>query len=664
MMKKNLSVLFMASACVLTGAKEMQIPDRWQPPKIGGRDYWIAEEPCSFIIRNPAMMAMPLHRDMVWRMRRTKGLRIDFLGKIMTQRARGVSVAFWETRNPIILDTTCWYETVEEVAVPESSWQAFRKTAGDRILGTVAPECFQSFASSKKRFNLPVPKSREELYELLRGTCTNRTRTLFRDLSILYNWGLPRYLGTASYFDHMLLEFGSQSAGHECGCGINDMPMQFAVSRGAARQYGTFFYSFNATHNRTLKYPGQKELEKGHNFRSYSHRNYHFLTPQERRTKYTPNPDNKFRRYRIFQNEGPECGIPDSEYRRRIIYGYLGGTGLYTDESGMTLLYSLYDYKMIDQADPLAVNLRDKKWHLSRTGELLADFYANLVCKMERGAVMTPIALVWDRYHGYGPKYSGPMPWGRDNPFPLPGDKMFAPLEWLLFPSSLKSHEQVCHRTGPFGDIFDVITNDASQDAMNAYPALLLTGDVDMVKKGFGGKLISYVKNGGTLIASRCQLKNLSGLPEIPDRESVSEVAFGKGKLIVSKLDYWLSNEPVTTSNRAFQKIDDSLGKVIRRISEEQLPVKVDGDIQYMINRTADSVIVSLFNNYGDCLSRTWENPNPPPDPKYDVTVTVKPNPEFKYETVREWFTGSNQLTIKVPAGDVRIVKFIVPKAH
>ena len=652
-MKKTMMLLWLFPVFGLS-AGEMKIPARWQPPKmIAGRDYRVGLFPRNFVINDPVMMAIPLHRDAIWNIRRTSSHKIDFIGKILQKPESHSGTALFKTTNPLLLHTTCYYtEKEKDVAIPDSSFQSLKKAAGNRLLGTIAAECIQSFDASQKRYKLPDPKSREEAYELLRGTWNCRTMSQFRDLSVFYNWGLPRYAGTATYFDHMLLEFGSRCAGHECGSGISDMPMQFAVSRGAARQYGTFFYCYNATHDRNLKYPGQQESG---NWRSYSHRDYSFLTPSERRTShatprltgYKPKP------WHIFSNRGPECGTPDSEYQRRFIYAFFGGAGIYTDESCIILMYALYDYKTINQADPLAVNLRDRKYYLSKTGELLADFYDRIASRIDRGAVCTPIALVWDRYHGYGPNYGGPMPW--NNRFPLPGDKMFAALEAYLFPPSARTHETKCHRTSPFGDIFDVITNDASQEAMDAYPALLLTGDVSMEHSGFGKRLVQYLKNGGTVIASKCQLKGIPGL-SVPDKDNIQEIPVGKGKLIVSAQDYWLKDG----------KISSDLGDVIRKIADEQLPVKVKGDVQYLVNRTRDGVIVSLFNNYGRALNRTWDNPDPGPDPKetQKVAITLKqPASEVReLLTERQMPVRDGRIETSIRGGEVQLIQITLKK--
>ena len=652
-MHKIILLLWGFAAIGLT-AGEMNIPERWRPPEIAGKEYRIGFKPRGYVIRDPEFMKLPLNRDAFW-MILGSGNAPDFFKDSTTNKSSYNHAALMESGNPLMIFTTSYYtNTLDKWSFLGDSWPAFRKAAGSRILGTLSTECIQSFNASQKRYQLPNPKSRHEAYELLRGTWNCRTMSQFRDLSVFFQWGLPRYAGTATYFDHMLLDFGSKCAGHECGSKINDMPMQFAVSRGAARQYGTFFYSYLATMN-DFRYPGHA----GRKASFYSHREYNFLIPQERRvhavghhvivTKLERKPKPP-----TCTTRGPECGVLDCVYRQWFVYAFMSGTGLYFDESGHRFMYSLYDHRTISGDDPLVINLRDRKYHLSKTGELLADFYDRIASRIDRGIVCTPIALVWDRYHGYGPKYAGPMPW--NNRFPLPGDKMFSLLESYLFPKSPRTTEEnVTTRTSPFGDIFDVITNDASQEAMDAYPALLLTGDVSMEHSGFGKRLVQYLKNGGTVIASKCQLKGIPGL-SVPDKDNIQEIPFGKGKLIVSAQDYWLEDG----------KIDDELGSVIRKIADEQLPVKVSGDVQYLVNRTRDGVIVSLFNNYGRALNRTWNNPDPGPDPKetQKVAITLKqPASEVReLLTERPMPVRDGRIETSIRGGEVQLIQITLKK--
>jgi hypothetical protein len=171
------------------------------------------------------------------------------------------------------------------------------------------------------------------------------------------------------------------------------------------------------------------------------------------------------------------------------------------------------------------------------------------------------------------------------------------------------------------------------------------------MERGFGDRLIQYIQSGGTLIASKCQLKELKGLPTILSNQNIAEIPFGKGKLIVTSQDYWLNNGAIC----------EELGSVIRKIAAETLPVTVEGDVQYLVNKTRDGIIVALFNNYGSGVNRTWEDPDPTPDPKetQKVVITSK-HPASKVNEVLSGKTldiQNNRIETSVIGGDVQIIK-------
>ena len=140
-MKKSIMFLWLLSAVGLSGG-EMKIPARWQPPKmIAGRDYRVGLFPRNYVIDDPEMMAIPLHRDAIWNIRRTSSHRIDFIGKLMNNPQSHSGSAVMKTSNPLLLHTTCYYtEKEEDVAIPDSSFQSLKKAAGNRLLGTIAAE--------------------------------------------------------------------------------------------------------------------------------------------------------------------------------------------------------------------------------------------------------------------------------------------------------------------------------------------------------------------------------------------------------------------------------------------------------------------------------------------------------------------------------------------
>jgi len=328
-------------------------------------------------------------------------------------------------------------------------------------------------------------------------------------------------------------------------------------------------------------------------------------------------------------------------------------------------------------------------------GSMMADFYDRIVCREDRGAVYAPVALMWDLHHGYMRWYSGAIPWGMF--VETEGDRMMPAVEDALFPVS----DKVCYRsfrTSPFGDIFDVITNNISAGKMNNYPVIFFCGDVPIGKR-LADQLVSYVRDGGTLIVNWKQIEpyvsnfpdaflgaevsserreaqfsysTFSGKPLLEDREFyycvakpmpktekavftadqkqdplVLVSAYGKGKVILTMPDYL--KEPHSC------KMLKIFGDLMQELSSRILPVEIKGNIQYQVNRNRNGWVVSLFNNYGSGMVRTWDDPQKKAGPEYTAEITV--TPKFPYKSVREWFTGERKLSLSVPPGEVRILE-------
>jgi len=145
------------------------------------------------------------------------------------------------------------------------------------------------------------------------------------------------------------------------------------------------------------------------------------------------------------------------------------------------------------------------------------------------------------------------------------------------------------------------------------------------------------VRNGGTVVLNAAQIK---GLPEqflgvrllndtglshnavclLPDNESDSlkgqifpyEKLELKGATAIMKVP---SGEPIVTVNKVgkgsvvFVAVPDLLGKdermtpfaahLLAHVFADAVPVKVTGDVEYLINRTANGWVVTLLNSNG-----------------------------------------------------------------
>ena len=602
-----------------------------------------------------------------------------------------------KTSNPIMFRTEGRYNTFEnEVQEKKESLDEFIRKYGSRLLAFHVNEAVGpngGFPMIIRLADLPLPKTKAEAYEELRKVSFDPGRTYIRDWAAFYPELAPyRAPTSATHTDHIFLSYGFGMAGQEYGPKTLNMPFAHCVSRGAARQYGKPFRYYLTTHDDKIIFPG---CEKNH--RNYSFSDYRqALRPETRRFRLTSKKSPKGEALLQAMVYGPRYGVPKVDWRRCFIYTYMAGGNIFFDESGHFLMYAKYNWKTIGKEDPLAVNLREPKPYLSEMGSMMADFYDKIVCREDRGAVYTPIALLWDLHHGYFSNYSL-VPWGCFNA--TEGDLMMRGVEDALFPKSERIYYNRGFRTGPYGDIFDVITNDASEKVLNNYPVIFFCGDVPL-NADLAKKLVDYVREGGTLAVNwkqaepfadlfpadffgaeispaerrkaQCCYSTFSGKMLMedqmfcytvakPNKDALAAVftaderkdplvivsAYGKGKVILTTPDF--------LKEQYTGKMLNIFHDLIAELRDRTLPLKVEGDVQYMVHRNGRGWLVSLFNNYGTGFSRRWDDPGNECDPRCDVTVTIRPG--FKYKSVREWFTGGRKLTLNVPAGEVRVVE-------
>ncbi len=686
-------------------AGEYRVADEWKPKDIKGKDFWFMMMPRGNFAQPGDFTDIPLYREsmlyiMLFSDRNDKKP-LRPLERILNGEIQEAQrIALEKTSNPFILKTRTLPDDKEEAfGITKESIRQFIDKYQDRLVVLGAEECIgiRGYARTLEKAGIPVPKTKEEGYQSFLSFYRNIKTATARSWPVFYPELHPwRGSGSATYADHLFLSAGDVMSGHEISAEILDMPMQIAVSRGAARQYGKPWRTYIATHDKKLKFPGQAESADA----SYAiNEFYESLTPHELRISGRINELNLSKS----SARGPLVGVPYEDRLRQIYYTYLSGSNIITEEGGHRHTPSRYDYRTIDSVDPLVVNLRDKKWYLSRMGEDLAWMYDNIVKKHDRGTAYAPVALMWDLHHGYMPKYMSNI-W--DAIPPTEADRMMMALEHTIFPYSKKIYNDLAFRVSPFGDIFDVITNDASARTIDSYPAVFFCGDVP-VDRALAEKLVSYVDNGGTLIINLKQLepylslfppdflgaqptgKNfqadrsysyLSGelivetgkfkyqevkpsagttilAVSADERKSplILSAARGKGKVILSTPEYL----KIAWERRNMLKLFSNL---MSHVSRELLPVKVEGDVEYLVSRNSKGWVVSFFNNYGVAPNRSWENPMPPADPQEAVKVTVIPKTPVK--SASEWMTSEvmapkdGKFELIVPAGGVRIVEF------
>jgi len=376
----------------------------------------------------------------------------------------------------------------------------------------------------------------------------------------------------------------------------------------------------------------------------------------------------------------------------------MAGANLVTKESEQFIGW--YDEEIqapaTQPADP-----KNRKNYLSPLGKLYEEFYDTVILKHDRGVTYTPVAIVLDRNHGNVLQYDvnhtfGHVPYGE-------GDYQVRALINKLFPwedyPATWNRERMAATNGPFGDIFDVVTSDAPREVLDAYRVLILAGDVRLDSTG-ESNLEAFVRGGGTVLMTTEQMTpglwRLSGLADggkyvkaganqamvhrpdgwkIPGLEPAFE--YRRVKLISAEPLVVLEGDPsgvlaarnhlgkgqVVVATPKWMVVPGSKNRLLglfdcllRDLVDDLLPVKVYGDIQWMLNRNAAGWVVTLINNKG-----VYKYGGLPPVVRAEESAPVVLVPRFAWSTAREWLTGQvpAQPSVLVPPGEVRIVEWL-----
>jgi hypothetical protein len=216
---------------------------------------------------------------------------------------------------------------------------------------------------------------------------------------------------------------------------------------------------------------------------------------------------------------------------------------------------------------------------------------------------------------------------------------------------------------GIFGNIFDVlVASPTHKDAIDPYRALVVGGQIDWsqiaggsergssppagargssptVREGVSWpqRLAQYVRNGGTLLLNSAQIKGLpedllgvrlTGAtaeahnakclsPNEPEQDLSGQI-FRYDRVETRGAEVLIAvpaGDPLVTVNKVgrgrvvFVALPDLLGEderitpfvahLLVHLASEATPVRVAGDVEYMINRTARGWVVTLFNDNG-----------------------------------------------------------------
>lgn len=344
----------------------------------------------------------------------------------------------------------------------------------------------------------------------------------------------------------------------------------------------------------------------------------------------------------------------------------------------------------------------DNTHTLTANGRALKDIFEwSRSAKGKRGSSYAPILLLADRKHGYDAwnRYSPHYQGAYSNFFPIgDGDLL---LEYIMQATNphggygdYKDASFIGNlRNSTLGDIFDLyVANpygaaEVKLSQIEKYPVAFLATDLTYTRS-LANTFKQYAWNGGTLILTSGQIApyandpgflgatpnktftNADGLriqhftlnknTKVLMRASngtplILKNKFGKGNVI-------LITSPFMKKTKDRFKVPSQMVSMLEKIQSELLPVKIEGDCQFLFNVMPDGTWkVILINNRG-IIKAPWESYE-----KHDQSYTrevkiiapagtkaieLRNNAKLKTETKN----GKKVYTLKIPPAQIMVV--------
>ena len=316
-------------------------------------------------------------------------------------------------------------------------------------------------------------------------------------------------------FSHYYAEMNNRMLGLEFGTGLQSTILRCAFLRGASRQYDLL------THGHISMFMPSIEQK-----------------PDFYGTKCFPNEG---RGVKVeFQYAHPDGGIPTHLAKRIWFAAYMYGLSIcgtegglfYDDMCAMPKHFSGIEAEGVRPDLPVeredasvcdvASDVQRQNMHRGSSLEHnLTPFgreYRKWVwitrARPNRGVQYSPVALVMDFYHGWSPPIHKGLGqadpervWG-NIPYNL-GDFQIDQFFHWIFPNYGEYAYAPAHRgcltPTPFGDSFDVILHNASEDVLKKYQAVVLLGEMPD-DDGFAKRLEAFVRSGRTVILCTRQM--------------------------------------------------------------------------------------------------------------------------------------------------------------
>jgi hypothetical protein len=461
-------------------------------------------------------------------------------------------------------------------------------------------------------------------------------------------------------------DWGARTIGYESATATSSvLPMRWAFMRGAARQRD----GLTATY---------RSCNFGDSATIFSQQQS-YTSPRNLLDNY----------YSVYAGAGMTW------YKFDIWYQYMAGSSMFYHEQGFDEFWK--------PGGTTAAGVKEVT--LSPKGQLVDRFLRLTAKEPDRGTPYTPAAILVDHAHGWEPAPYWPNAFKNYHNHPdrfRPGDheKMLEEYFWTAFypigPESQKPITGTNEVNVPsvFGDIFDVLfayPDTKKWRTIDTYPVVICAGDIELTEAE-GQRLAQYIENGGTLLVAAAQFTGpgLKAL-KLPEAGATAEADGYR----------WLGDEKVhasprfryqaitggralatTSDGKAFcSAFDRGKGRLIylsvprglsiakqaipvvprlfAHLTRGLMPIEVDGDVEWMVNRSDKGWLVTLLNPAGAVKPQQGITPT---DYRENRKITIRSRVPVKSASDRllptDAFTvKENKVDLIVQAGSVRIIE-------
>lgn len=651
-----------------------RVPESWLPPKVAGRDFlmpWnIAKEFWPLYDKPAAERPLyPFNAEPIDQFVATyKGARevplfqsklvvpVVYINNVPEYLKEGSAFLRFirETKLPFAILINYGSAQMNE-ADAQAAWQLLNGELKDQFLGWVSGESVgYVWESAPAELKVSASMSRRELLEAHRQFYSNAISRKWRDTfktetGPMWDKLIPAQSTSSTSFAHALTQWGVNLVGMETAAVMPMTGLRIAFTRGAARQFGGAFLYYHAP-------------------------NFGDTATTFTKVQNFAGPD-----FFFHSRYGPSMGPSLSWYRKSYYLYYMAGASAIYLEQGGDQFFKPGPGEHPFQLNPL--------------GRITDEFVRFAEKHPDRGVPYTPIAFLLDPAHGF--EMTDYPHW----PFEVSqidrGDRALRELFGVAYYPGLvvEGEPAIADRqpfvSGVFGDIFDVLTaadvqgsRSKIESLLPTYRAVVVGGRIEWSAEWIQ-RLTNYVRNGGTVVINAAQTKNVpeqfsgvrltnvtaeasSGLCLLnaSEEQDLSGQIFRYEKVEPKNAGVFMrahNGDPLVTLNKIgsgsvfFLAVPDLLGvdermtpvaaHMLAHIFKDASPLKVTGDVEYLINRTANGWVVTLLNNNG--VFKTQQGMAQVDRNAY-VSVTIGPD----IVSANEWIS---EAALKVDAGSVSV---------